>query len=162
MSVRTGLSLVALSLIVGACAAGTNPEVEEALAEEAARAAITARSTAFADAFRSADVPTLMATSTDDIIFAGSWGRSDGRAEAEEFWQDFFGTSRVVSLELTIDPLLISGDMAIETGDYAETIVMGDDPPLDISGTYIMVWRRGADDEWRIQRFITSDLMTAE
>jgi ketosteroid isomerase-like protein len=162
MFARAGLGIAALSLIGGACAAEMNPEVAQAAADEAARAQITARSAAFADAFRSGDVATLVATSTDDIIVAGSWGRDVGLAEAEEFWRGFFDTSRVVSLELTIDPLLISGDMAIETGDYAETIVMGDDPPLDITGTYIMVWRRGAGDEWRIQRFIAADLMTAE
>jgi ketosteroid isomerase-like protein len=151
-----------MSLIVGACAAGTNPEVEEALAEEAARAAITARSTAFADAFRTGDVATLMATVTDDIILGGSWGRNTGRVGAEEFWGGFFGAGRVTSLDLRLDPLLIDDDMAIETGEYDETIVMGDDPPMNVTGNYVMVWSRGADGEWRIQRFIAADMMMAE
>jgi hypothetical protein len=61
-----------LSLIVGACAAEMNLEVAQAEAEEVARAQITARSAAFADRFRRADVPTLMATD-------GPKRRSSGR-----------------------------------------------------------------------------------
>ena len=156
-------AVTAICILTAACAAGTNPDVAAREAEEAARAAITVETQAFAQAFRDGDVPALMSRMTDDAVVTTVQGDLRGRTAVEAFYSDFFSTGgSVASLQVTSEPLQIDGDLAIEAGTYEETIVMAGAEPMDVSGSYLMVWKRQPDGAWRIQRFIGVDRMPAE
>ena len=155
-------AIAAISILTVACAAGTNPDVAASEAEEAARAAITAESQAFAQAFRDGDVTTLVSKMTEDVVVTSVQGNLRGRAAVETFYRDFFATGSVTSLELTTEPLRIDGGIAIEAGEYEETLLISGADPMDVSGSYLMVWERQPDDAWRIRRFIGVDRVAAE
>lgn len=160
--ITTAAAVASISILAAACAAGTNPDVAASEAEEAARAAITAETQAFAQAFRDGDVETLLAKMTDDAVVTTVQGDLRGRAAVEKFYRDFFATGSVTSLQLTTEPLQIDGGLAIEAGGYEETIVISGAAPMDVSGSYLMVWERQPDDAWRIRRFIGVDRVAAE
>lgn len=160
--ISTAAAVAGISILTAACAAGTNPDVAASEAEEAARAAITTETQAFAQAFRDGDVAALMSRMTDDAVVTTVQGDLRGRSAVEAFYRDFFATGSVTSLQVTSEPLQIDGDLAIEAGNYEETIVMAGAEPMDVSGSYLMVWQRQPDGAWRIQRFIGVDRMGAE
>lgn len=152
-------AISALSILTVACAAGTNPDVAAREAEEAARAAITAETQAFAQAFRDGDVETILSKMTDDAVITTVQGDVRGRAALQKFYTDFYAAGSVTSLRVTPEPLQIDGDLAIEAGGYEETIVMSGQT-IDVSGSYLMVWQRQPDGAWRISRFLGVDRIT--
>ena len=43
-----------------------------------------------------------------------------------------------------------SGDLAYETGTYSMTMTGPDKKPATEKGHYVVVWRKGADDTWKV------------
>ena len=160
--ISAAAAVAAVSILTLACGAGPNPDVATSDADEAARAAITAASQAFAQAFRDGDVTALMSRMTDDAVVSLPQGDLRGRSGVEAFYRDFFSTGSVTSLRVTPEPLQIDGSLAVETGTYEETIAIAGAEPTDVSGSYLMVWQRQPDGAWRIQRFMGVDRVTAE
>lgn len=149
-------AIAAISILTVACAAGTNPDVAASEAEEAARAAITAESQAFAQAFRDGDVEAILSKMTADAVITTVQGDVRGRAALDEFYRAFYAAGSVASLQLTTEPLQIDGGLAVEAGGYEETIVLSGQP-MDVSGSYVIVWQRQPDGAWRISRFLGVD-----
>jgi uncharacterized protein (TIGR02246 family) len=60
----------------------------------------------------------------------------------------------------TVD-IQVSGNLAVETGTYAWTLVPRSGSPISDKGKYIHVWARGADGAWKVNRYIiNSDMPT--
>jgi ketosteroid isomerase-like protein len=54
---------------------------------------------------------------------------------------------------------MISGDLAVETGTYAMTIIPKNGNAVADKGKYIHVWKKSVDGSWKVVRYVpTSDI----
>ena len=151
MSFKSLSVLVVASLSAAACAAG--PSTDQA-ADEALQA-VTAASDAYADGWRKGDVTAIVANVAENVVVSVA-GQPDikGRAAAQKQWGELLATMKVTKLETRRDPIFMSGDLAIDAGEYDEVVEAPGQPPMDIHGRYLAVWQRQADGSWKTIRFM--------
>ncbi len=77
-----------------------------------------------------------------------------GRAAIREFWAAAFGWG---DWDFTLDTqaVAVSGPLAVERGKYALRFTAGADAPPGMTsfedrGNYLVHWRRGGDEQWRV------------
>jgi ketosteroid isomerase-like protein len=78
-------------------------------------------------------------------------GTVKGHAAIAEYWRKRLSTTRFLELEVTTSSIDTSGDLAYEIGTNRSRTQVGDSAPVNATGRYLVVWRRGADGVWRIQ-----------
>jgi uncharacterized protein (TIGR02246 family) len=79
--------------------------------------------------------------------------RVDGRQEIQKFWQGAFDAG-VTDMTIEIVESEARGDIAYETGAYSLKAPGEDGELVAVSGKYIVVWKHGADGQWRLHRDI--------
>jgi ketosteroid isomerase-like protein len=120
----------------------------DAAQQDAAHAAIQARSQAFTAALASGDAGAAAQFFTTDARFSvtGIEGVLVGRPAIEKFWQSALGVVKGLTLAATeIDG---RGDLRVETGAY--TAYGANQAELG-RGQYLLVWKR-EDGDWKIHR----------
>ncbi|WP_135505903.1 YybH family protein [Roseovarius aestuariivivens] len=117
-----------------------------ALADTASE--IAARSATFEAAFNSGDAAGVAAHYTEDaVILAPDTDRIDGREAIAGLWQAFIDAG-VVDLDLVTTEIEAMGETANEIGAYTLKAPDGNGGMVEAAGKYIVIWRRGADDQW--------------
>jgi ketosteroid isomerase-like protein len=123
---------------------------------------VSAASLAHIEARRANDLAGIGSHMAPNVVVSGT-GELDvrGAAAAMAGWDALLTAMPITRLDVRPDPLLVSGDLALEAGDFDEVLtpVDGSEPVL-IEGRYAFVWQRQGGGEWRITRFITLDRMT--
>lgn len=96
------------------------------------------------------DLEAFAALLAEDAVFLGS-GRLDGRESIVRAWGPLFAEDRATVLRWkphTVE-VAASGDLAYTLGDFESTTTMPDGTMSRMTGTYVSIWRRGEDGEWR-------------
>ena len=114
----------------------------------------------YSTAATSADVPTLNSFYSDDaIVMPPNAKAMRGRAEVDKGNADMVSIMKVTALKLSTQDVVTSGDVAIETGTYDQTLQPKTGKAIHDVGKYVAVWRKQGDGNWRITRLIyNSDL----
>ena len=147
--------IVVLSTLLGACerAAGVPDEA-------AARQQIGVAAAAIWDAVDRGDAPAILAEYADDAIVMGAGGPMvQGKPAVAAWLQGLLAGNTFEDVKGTVADIMISGNLAVETGTYAMTIVPANGNRVSDKGKYIHVWRRSPDGAWKVVRYTaTSDL----
>jgi len=91
-----------------------------------------------------------LAYTEDAVMLPPDATRVVGHAAIEALWKSWIDT-RISNLTLKSTDLEISGDLAYEVGDLALQMPVNGGDPSPATGTYLFIWKRGADGVWRIK-----------
>lgn len=91
-----------------------------------------------------------LAYTEDAVMLPPDATRVVGHAAIEALWKSWIDTG-ISNLTLKSTDLEISGDLAYEVGDLALQMPVNGGDPSPATGTYLFIWKRGADGVWRIK-----------
>lgn len=114
-----------------------------------AEASIRAAAAAFSDAFERGDTLTLGNLYTEDALLLAPSDTVRGRAAIRRWFRPRDGGRRFEH-RLVADDLRVHGNVAIDRGRWIQEFALEDGGTSRASGVYLVVWRRGADDRWRM------------
>lgn len=135
----------AAALSPGATAPASNAE---------ARKFIDSITVRYIDAVTKGDVATISSFYTEDTeILAPNAKATHGRAEMDKANTDMFKSMKV-ALKLATEDVQTSGDFAVHTGTYDQTLTPKTGKPIHDVGKYLLVWKRQADGSWKVFREI--------
>jgi ketosteroid isomerase-like protein len=105
------------------------------------------------------DSATILSDYADDAIVLGSGGPMiQGKPAVAAFLQGLFAGNTFKDVKGSVNDIMVSGDLAVETGTYAMTIIPKNGSAVSDTGKYIHVWKKSADGSWKVVRYIaTSD-----
>lgn len=121
---------------------------------QTAQSSIEANNTDFVAKFAAKDATGLAQHYTEDAVaFPPNEDRVAGRASVQKMWQGWIDAGLT---DLTIKAAQVeeSGNLAYEEGSYSIKIPGSDGKTSEEIGKYIVVWKKGADGEWRLHRDI--------
>jgi uncharacterized protein (TIGR02246 family) len=139
-----------LLLLTAACAHGSRRAPATAAEVRGAIAAANAR---FSEALRLGDAKAIANLFDEDgeAIPAARQGFVSGRAALEAYYASRILGARFLQVDLTTLEVEVDGELAWETGTNAILLQPAEGPPVSRSGRYLVVWKRGADGQWRIR-----------
>jgi ketosteroid isomerase-like protein len=127
------------------------------------RTSVEASTAAFHQALRTNDVETFMSYVADDVVLMPP-GEAPvrGKAEVRRWYETFLSQYRTSSLLLTDKEVFVGGDWAAERGAYewGLTPTAGGAPVVD-RGSYLQIWARQPQGEWRFAREIYNSSVPA-
>jgi len=133
------LALLA-ALLLAACASMPANDAEQAIRKADAD---------FATNARAGNAAALAAFYADDAVLMPPNAPAFRGPEAiRQFWGGFLATGQI-GLDLTVDKVTQSGDLATEIGRYEITITPKGAAPIHDKGKYIVAWRRTGG-TWKI------------
>lgn len=156
LSLRLLLAFMAAALVLSACSQ-YQPQEKAALGPEPAeiRQAIEETNQRFAAAFNKADVGAVAQFYTEDaIMFPPNSDMARGREQIEAQLKKDIEQLGAKDLTLHTMDVQVSGDTAYEAGHYTITVQPPGAGPLQDEGKYLVVWKRQADESWKLQRDI--------
>ena len=89
----------------------------------------------------------------DAVAFPPNEERIAGRESIQKMWQNWIDAG-LADLTLKAAQVEESGNLAYEEGTYSIKIPGSDGKISEEIGKYIVVWKKGADGEWRLHRDI--------
>jgi uncharacterized protein (TIGR02246 family) len=107
-------------------------------------------------ASQSGDVEQLAALFADDALFMPPNDTNVyGVEEIRSWWEDYFTSFSIASNVLTERDLTVAGNQAFERTSFSGTIMPKKDGAKIVDDIRnLVVWRRQADDTWKISHFI--------
>ncbi len=100
------------------------------------------------------DAAGVAAHYTDDAaLLPPDAPRIDGREGIQGFWQALMDAG-VRDVALTTQEVDDFGDVANEVGVISATAPSEDGGRVQLTGKYVVVWKRGGDGTWRLHRDI--------
>ena len=97
----------------------------------------------YIDAATKGDVAAIGAFYSDDaVVLAPNEKAANGRAEIDKANTQMFSAMKVTSLKLATDDVQISGDLAVETGKYDQTLTPKTGKAIHDVGKYVVVWKK--------------------
>lgn len=123
---------------------------------ESLKTIIQSRNNEYELAFKTQDLPALLALHTDDVVFMSSHrerveGLSNLSASLEA--EMSLGES---SLKLITEEVTRSGAFAMEVGRYEVNLGIDTEDPISDAGDYLVLWRQNAKGDWLIYRDVTT------
>ena len=154
------IAVAALSALAMACEKPESAEMDEAptAAEIAAvRSAIESANAVAVAAVNAGDVAKLLPYYTDDAMFMfPNAPAMRGRADIEAGLKAMMEGATFTDMKLTIEDVMLAGDIAVETGSMEMTITPKGGKAMADKGKFIVVWKRQADGSWKIVRDISN------
>ena len=125
------------------------------------RAAIAAIDKKFMEDANRGDAAAGAAAYTDDaILMPPNHSPLEGKQAIEKYLADIGSQLQASNLQLSISEVDVQGDTAIVRGTYSSNItVPGMDVPMEDRGKTLNVWKRQADDSWKLHRDIWNSNM---
>ncbi len=166
MSARTSL-LVILGLLAAGCSSNTQTAssgANSASSDSATvRTAIEATNARFLDAFKRGDKAGLMASYADDaIVMMPNEEAWRGREGIDKGFSGFLSQMSFKDGSAKTEDVMVTGDLAVETGAFAWTLQPKSGAEVKDKGKYITVWKRQADGSWKIVRDISNSDLPAK
>ena len=159
--------LIIVSIAFSACslasnetpAASTNAS-PSASDQTEARRQIEAAAIGIWQAVARGDSAAILAHYADDALILGSGAPMlQGKPAVAAFLQGLFGGNTLRDVKGSVTDIMISGDLAVETGTYAMTIIPKNGNAVADKGKYIHVWKKSVDGSWKVVRYVpTSDI----
>ena len=82
-----------------------------------------------------------------------------GKPAVAAFLQGLFGGNTLRDVNGSVTDIMIGGDLAVETGTYAMTIIPKNGNTVADKGKYLHVWKKSAGGSWQVVRYApTSDI----
>lgn len=75
-----------------------------------------------------------------------------GRAAFREWVRPFF-ERYAYDFSIAEAVVRVAGEWAVERGTFSSTLTEGTGRPVTHGGAYVLLWRRDADGQWRIDRY---------
>ncbi len=142
------LLIFSLSLLLQACQ--SNPQPAEASDSQAVIDTLAGLSRQFSQAYMSGDVATMVALYTEDaVLFPNNAEYIQGKEAIAQYWTLPEGR-RITHHQLIPVEVEVSGTMASDFGHYEISGENGDQAWGPAYGKYLVVWKRGADGQWRM------------
>jgi uncharacterized protein (TIGR02246 family) len=106
------------------------------------------------------DSAAILAEYADDALILGSGAPMlQGKPAVAKFLQGLFGGNTLRDVKGNVTDIMISGDLAVETGTYAMTVIPKNGNAVADKGKYIHVWKKSVDGSWKVVRYVpTSDI----
>ena len=159
--------LIIVSIAFGACSPASNdtPAASANASPSAsdqteARRQIEAAAIGIWQAVARGDSAAILAHYADDALILGSGAPMlRGKPAVAAFLQGLFGGNTLRDVKGNVTDIMISGDLAVETGTYAMTIIPKNGNAVADKGKYIHVWKKSVDGSWKVVRYVpTSDI----
>ena len=159
--------LIIVSIAFGACSPAGNeaPAASANVSPSAsdqteARRQIEAAAIEIWQAVARGDSAGILVHYADDALILGSGAPMlQGKPAVAAFLQGLFGGNTLRDVHGNVTDLMISGDLAVETGTYAMTIIPKNGSAVADKGKYIHVWKKSVDGSWKVVRYVpTSDI----
>ncbi len=106
------------------------------------------------DAAKRKDAAAVVTIYADDILYRVPGEEVRGRAAIAAMEARTLAEADVIDAQHTTTSLRIFGDIAYELGTVVGPIRAGGDPPRTVTFHFMALWKRGADNAWRIQSFV--------
>ena len=120
-----------------------------------ARRQIEAAGTEIWRAVARGDSAAILADYADDALILGSGAPMlQGKPAIAAFLQGLFGANTLRDVTWNVTDIMVSGDLAVETGTYAMTIIPTNGNAVADKGKYIHVWKKSVDGSWRVVRYV--------
>lgn len=119
-----------------------------------AREAIEAVGSKVANGINNKDAAEIAKQYTEDAsLFPPGAPRHDGRKGVQDFWQAAIdmGLGNVTLTTLEVEEF---GDTASEVGTVTGTVPGEDGNPIELTGKYIVLWKKNGEGYWRLHRDI--------
>jgi uncharacterized protein (TIGR02246 family) len=119
-----------------------------------ARVAIESIGKELADGINGKNAASISKLYTEDAcLFPPGARRQDGREAIQAYWQAAIdmGLSNAVLTTVEVEEF---GNTAVEVGTVTATLPGDDENPKALIGKYIVIWKQGADERWRLHRDI--------
>jgi uncharacterized protein (TIGR02246 family) len=156
---------VALAVVVSACSSSGSTSAPASNVSDAAsvRASIEAANARFLAAFKGGDKAGMVASYADDAVLMmpnePAWR---GREGIERGLDGFLAQMTFKEGGTTTTDVMVSGDLAVETGTFAWTLQPKSGAEVKDRGKYLTAWKRQVDGSWKVVRDINnSDLPPA-
>ena len=118
------------------------------------RESIEAIGKTMCERFNAGDAPGVAALyASDAALMPPGVARIDGRDGIQQYWQGMLDAG-VGDLSLKILEVEEAGDSAVDVGVISATAPGDGDDRVALTGKYIVLWRRDADGNWRLNRDI--------
>lgn len=156
-----GIGLLLAAPLLGlACARPASPPASASTDVAAVRQAIESANAQFFDALKRGDTVAARANYAEDaVVMMPNEGAWRGQPAVAKGFAGFLAQAAVTEGGTTTQDVMVSGDMAVETGSFEWTLSPKNGKPIKDKGKYVTVWRRQADGSWKIVRDINnSDL----
>lgn len=116
-------------------------------------AEIREQSRAIVKAEMNKDIEAIMPFWAEDaVVHMDNFPVVQGHEQIRSIYESMFQTMISLRSEIKSVTVSASGDMAYEMGNNFSTI-QTDSGPMETASKYILVWRRGADGQWRCAAF---------
>jgi uncharacterized protein (TIGR02246 family) len=92
----------------------------------------------------------------DSIIFPPNAPMVVGKPAVAKVLGELFGAIAFRDVVGTVTDVRVSGDLAIETGQYTWTLVPPGGAPMPDKGKYVHVWARTPDGTWKVIRYFSN------
>ena len=154
--------LIIVSITLGACsqarnetpAASANAPLSASDQTDAHRQ-IEAAAIGIWQAVARGDSAAILAHYADDALILGSGAPMlQGKPAIAAFLQGLFDGNMLRDVKGTVTDIMIDGDLAVETGTYAMTIVPKNGSAVADKGKYIHVWKKSGDGSWKVVRYV--------
>ena len=105
------------------------------------------------------DSAAILAHYADDALILGSGAPLlQGKPAIAAFLQGLFGGNTLRDVKGNVTDIMISGDLAVETGTYAMTLGPKNGTTVADKGKYLHVWKKSVEGSWKVVRYApTSD-----
>ena len=140
-----------------AASANASPSASD---QTEARRQIEAAAIGIWQAVARCDSAAILAEYADDALILGSGAPMlQGKPAVAKFLQGLFGGNTLRDVKGNVTDIMISGDLAVETGTYAMTVIPKNGNAVADKGKYIHVWKKSVDGSWKVVRYVpTSDI----
>jgi len=159
--------LIIASIACGACSSASN-EAPAASANASslasdqteARRQIQAAAIGIWQGVARGDAAAILVHYADDALILGSGAPVlQGKPAVAAFLQALFDGNTLSDVQGNVTDIMISSDLAVETGTYAMTITPKNGNAVADRGKYIHVWKKSAEGSWKVVRYApTSDI----
>jgi uncharacterized protein (TIGR02246 family) len=159
--------VVGLAVVLAACGGGGAPAAESGAATETAapaatdpaavRAAIDAANKAGVESFNAGTPDGMLANYAEDaVVMMSGMKAMIGKAAITEGMKGMFTSMDMKNFSTTTADVMVSGDMAVETG----TLIYDSGPKggtlVSDTAKYLTVWKKQRDGSWKIVRDINN------
>ncbi len=168
MSTRSHVAVLAAVLLLPACA---QPKVEETTQTKAAPTVDAAAVQQQIETANAAQIKAWEANDTarssqnyaaDAVVMMPNDAAWVGGDKIHAGMNGFMSQASLKDVQVKTQNVMVSGDLAVETGSFEWTVAPKVGKPVHEKGKYLTVWKQQTDGSWKIVRDINNSDLPAK